>query len=97
MTANHQIVPPGYGHWISAEWMPPYRYERIRQLLQQAPLQDIETTRLAQTDTVSLTAQQLLPSLPKLLSRLPQEQRALGERMAAWNGDMSADQAEPLL
>src|SRR5690606_15282716 len=33
VTANHKITPPGYEHFITSEWQPPYRAQRIEDLL----------------------------------------------------------------
>ncbi len=30
VTANHRITPPGYPHFISSEWEPPFRADRIQ-------------------------------------------------------------------
>jgi len=95
VNANHKIVPPGYPHPISYEWQPPYRARRIEALLAAGP-QTLDSSSRIQLDVVSLAAKELLP---KLLATEPADEdsrRALAA-LAAWDGSMSAERAEPLI
>jgi penicillin amidase len=85
--ANHKIVPPDYPHHVTYEWQPPYRARRISELLNEKK-HDLASFKKMHSDVVSLAARELLP---KFLAGKPDE------RLAAWDGSMSIDRAEPLL
>jgi penicillin amidase len=95
VNANHKIVPPGYPYHISYEWQPPYRARRIEELLAAGP-QTLDSFSRIQLDVVSLAAKELLP---KLLATEPQDEdsRNALAALAAWDGSMSAERAEPLI
>jgi penicillin amidase len=96
VTANHKITPPGYPHYITSEWQAPYRARRIDELLAALPRHGTPSFARMQLDTVSLAARELLP---KLLSTKPSSddsKKAL-ELLSAWDGNMEAARAEPLI
>jgi penicillin amidase len=95
VNANQKIVPPGYQHHISYEWQPPYRAQRIEALLAAGP-QTLDSFSRIQLDVVSLAAKELLP---KLLATAPEDEdsRKALAALAAWDGSMSAERAEPLI
>lgn len=82
--------------FLSRDWIPPYRAERIKELLSQSNILSIDNMAEAQFDTVSLAARQLLPFLPapRLQDQLS---RALAEQLLRWDGRMAADRIEPLI
>jgi penicillin amidase len=86
--ANHKIVPPKYPHHITSEWQAPYRARRIEQLLSRTEKHDLAGFKRMQADVVSLAVRELLP---RFLAAQPHPQ------LAAWDGSMAADRAEPLL
>ena len=95
VNANHKIVPPGYPHHISYEWQSPYRARRIEELLgRQAHA--LESFSRIQMDVVSLAAKELLPLLLKTKPIDESSNDAL-KMLAAWDGSMSAERAEPLI
>ncbi len=96
MTANHRITPPGYPHYITSEWQPPYRADRIGELLGALPRHSIGSFARIQGDVVSLPAKELLPRLAKVTPTSEQGRRALA-LLAKWDGAMAADRVEPLL
>jgi penicillin amidase len=62
-TANHRMIPEHYPHKVGFEWEPPYRFERIRSVIESArhahhklTIADIEAL---QNDVVSLPAREL--------------------------------------
>jgi penicillin amidase len=95
-TANHKITPPGYPHFISAEWQPPYRAERIRSLLEAIPKHAASSFARIQGDVVSLAMRE---ALPRLLATRPrsEEARSALARLAKWDGAMAEGRAEPLI
>lgn len=96
VTANQKIVPPGYRHHITAEWFSPYRAQRIEQLLDGEGKQDRASTARMQMDVVSLPARELLPRMIAIQGTSPEASEAL-KWLAAWDGTMAADRAEPLI
>src|SRR5262245_36686386 len=94
--ANHKIVPPGYPHHISYEWQPPYRAQRIEALLGGGQKHTLDSFARIQMDVVSLAAKEILPRLLATTGKDEESRDAL-QLLAAWDGSMSADRAEPLI
>lgn len=95
-TANERILPPGYEHFLGADWTTPERFERIDELLAAQPRHDAASMRRIQGDTLSLSARRLLP----LLRAAPSQHRlavAAREALQGFEGDMRADSAAPLI
>jgi penicillin amidase len=98
VTANHKITPPGYGHYLTADWFLPYRADRITELLEKSAKHDVASFRRIQGDVTSLAARDLMQALRALD---PQPSTNAGKlalaRLTAWDGTMSAETPEPLL
>ena len=98
VTANHKITPPGYTHYLASDWYPPYRADRIKQLLDARPKHDTASFRAIQGDVTSLAAHDFLEALMALR---PQPGTNAGKvalaRLSAWGGTMSAEAPEPLI
>ena len=95
-TANQNILPPGYAHFVGGDWTTPERFERIEQLLAASPKHSRESLQAIQNDVTSLGAKALLPTL---LSAKPQH--ALGDQalkmLATFDGQMHAQSAPALV
>ncbi len=96
VTANHRITPPGYPYFISSEWQPPYRADRIQQLLDATPKHTTQTFARIQADVTSLAMRELLPKLLATRPRSEEARQALA-LLAKWDGAMTIDRAEPLI
>lgn len=101
VTANQKIVGDDYPYFITSEWTVPYRYQRIRTLLEAEPHHTKDTFAAIQKDVVSLAVRDALPLLLAApvatdATRPPRE-RALLDALRKWDGTMSADRAEPLV
>lgn len=94
VTANNRITPPGYRPFISSDWMPPYRAERIESLLG-AGSHTRESFAKMQADVRSRLAAELLPVMLRTPPRTDIG-RAVQELVRGWNGEMVADSAAPL-
>jgi len=96
LTANHRITPPGYPHFISSDWEPPFRADRIRQLLDATPKHSVQSFARIQADVVSLAMRE---SLPRLLTARPlsEDARRALALLAKWDGAMAAGRTEPLI
>lgn len=83
---------------IAVHWPEAYRARRIAALLSQSP-EPFTAARFAamQIDTVSLAAREMLPLLlPHVVPRNDAEKALLAD-LAAWDGTMARDRAEPLV
>jgi penicillin G amidase len=96
VTANQRITPRGYPHYITSEWQPPYRANRITELLSALPKHSIPSFARIQGDVVSLPVKELLPRLAKVTPKSEAGRRALA-LLANWDGTMLADRPEPLI
>lgn len=95
-TANQRIHAPDYPHFISAEWQPAYRQQRIEQMLGAKPKHSLDDLRAIQADQVSLAVPALLPWLRQAKSAHPLAAEAQRE-LADFDGLMSPDRAAPLI
>jgi penicillin amidase len=96
VTANNKIVPDSYPYFLSRDWDIPNRADRINRLLDERPVQSPDASASIQADNLSLMARQLLP----LMLRAPpsnERARAAMDRLAAWDGEMGMEKAEPLI
>jgi penicillin amidase len=96
VTANQRITPPGYAPFITSEWQPPYRADRIQQLLDATPRHTVQSFARIQADVVSLAMRELLPKLLATRPRSEEARKALA-LLAKWDGSMAAARAEPLI
>ncbi len=96
ITANHKIVPADYPYYLTSEWVPPYRADRIAELLAATTKHDVANFARIQGDTLSLQERELLPYLLKAKVEDADGREVLAQ-LAKWNGDMRTDAAEPLI
>ncbi|MGO4157342.1 penicillin acylase family protein [Cupriavidus sp. YAF13] len=100
-TANQKIVEDDYPYFLTSEWTVPYRYQRIRTLIDATERHTMDSFGAIQKDTLSLAVRDALPLL--LASpfasdpALPERERALIESLRKWDGDMQARLSEPLV
>ena len=96
VTANQKIVPPGYRHFITSEWEPPYRAQRIEALLEQVPKHDARSFERIQSDVAATALRDLLPYLLKATPTSDAGRQAL-RMVGAWDGTMDPARPEPLI
>ncbi|MBL8849844.1 MAG: penicillin acylase family protein [Planctomycetaceae bacterium] len=87
-SANHNIVPPGYSPFISADWFAPYRYQRIASQLEGRRALTLADFRRLQHDTVSLPAQHLQAVVRS--AAFPAEFQVWVQMFLTWDCDLSA-------
>jgi penicillin G amidase len=95
-TANHRVHDAGYPHYLTSEWAPPYRQQRIEQLLRSRAQHSIDDMAAMQADVLSLATQRVLPWLQRARS----EHALAGAAQSAlkdFNGQMKSDAAAPLI
>jgi penicillin amidase len=99
-TANNDVRPPGYAHFLGARWEEPYRFRRIADMIAETPKHTVETLAAIQLDTVSLAAADLLPALLNRLqtSQLSREnERSAAVLLRAWTYEVGRKRPEPLI
>ncbi len=89
-TANNQIVPSSYKYLIGNDWSPPWRVQRISDMLQAKDKLSPEDFQAIQGDVTSLPMQQLQPYLVKLSFDQPQAAQSL-EYIQTWDGKLTMD------
>ncbi|HWS76165.1 MAG TPA: penicillin acylase family protein, partial [Quisquiliibacterium sp.] len=96
VTANQNILAPGYPHFITAEWTLPYRHDRIVEMLGQKQRHDAASFEAMQSDVASRAMTELLPLLVEARPATESGRAAL-ERIRKWDARMLADAPEPLI
>jgi penicillin amidase len=96
VTANQKITPPGYRGYITMEWRPPFRSDRIEQLLQAVPRHDVASFERIQADVTSLAAREMMQTLLGAKPTTPVGRAAM-RRLGAWDGAMRAETPEPVI
>lgn len=95
VTANNKVTPPGYAHFITFDWFPPYRADRVEELLAATDKHSRETFAKMQADDESRLARELLPVVRAAKPATEGGQRLLGALMG-WKGRMAAASPEAL-
>lgn len=97
-TANQRVTAPGYAHFLTQDWLLPYRYQRIAQLLEARPLHDMASMAAIQRDVTSLATLRLLPALRAAAQQTPHPQAAqVRQLLQDFDGRMDAQQPAPLI
>ena len=91
-TANQRLQPEDAAHQIGSDYSPPFRAQRIEQLLSHSPVHDVDRFARYQSDTLSLPAQLLTALLIGVEPRTARQARAI-DLLRGWNGDVAADSA----
>jgi penicillin amidase len=95
-TANQNILPPGYAHFVSGDWTTPERFDRIEQLLAARPQHSRASLQAIQNDVTSLGAKSLLPVVLSSKPQHPLGDQAL-QMLSTFDGQMTADSAAALV
>jgi penicillin amidase len=95
-TANQNILPPGYTHFVGGDWTTPERFERIEQLLSASPKHSRDSLQAIQNDVLSLGAKALLPVAMTAQPQHPLGPQAL-KMLSTFDGQMKADSAAALV
>jgi penicillin amidase len=93
VSANNDMAGPGYHHFITNNWAPPDRANRIAELLEQSKAAgNISTEAMGkiQLDVVSMPARRMVKLL-KEMSVDTQRQRRAQQLLMNWQGEMSED------
>ncbi|MDQ6827629.1 MAG: penicillin acylase family protein, partial [Gemmatimonadota bacterium] len=100
VTANNNILPPGYTRPLNYEWARPDRAHRITAMLQSAAAAKkltVEDFARMQHDEYSLLAQRLVPVIVAAGEARGQSNRLEVQTLSRWNFVMAKDSVAPLL
>jgi len=96
-TANHKMIPEKYPYKVGYVWAPPYRFQRVAEVLQQArsgTKLDVAAMERLQSDVRSLPALQLIELLRMAVAK---EEPAAARLLLSWNGEVGRDSAAAAL
>lgn len=93
VTANNQPAPRSYPYYLGREWSPPFRAERISELLEAKTNLSPEDIAAMQGDTMSRRASALVERLLKLVTPASEAERSAVALLKGWDGDMRGDSA----
>lgn len=96
VTANNRVIGPDYPYPMGRHWSPPYRAQRIEDLLAQKTKHDVVSSAAIQQDVVSAMAADILPLMLKGVSVTAETKSAL-EVLNAWDFSADKDQQAPML
>lgn len=91
-TANHRVHGANDPHPLTADWHMPYRFDRIESMLQATDKHTLSSMKEIQTDTLSLSAKELLPYLQAAHSNHPLAAEAK-TLLANYDAHMNQDSA----
>lgn len=98
-TSNEMNLPPDYPYKerkLGFEWSPPFRHQRIEEILSKANRVSMEDSMSLQNDVVSIPARRLVSLLQPLHSEDPATQAAL-TLLKNWNSALDADSPQAAL
>ncbi|WP_119458278.1 penicillin acylase family protein [Rhodospirillaceae bacterium SYSU D60014] len=96
-TANNDIRPEGYPHFLTARWEEPYRARRIAELLDGKTSHTADGMAAMQLDIVSLAARELLPPMLAAARGGASRHEAVLRRLGRWDFRMDRTRPEPLI
>ncbi len=96
VTANNKVVSDNYSYFMTYDWSPPYRAQRITDLLKSKDKLSVEDFRDIQADIYDIPASIFTPYLLNVSARNSQEKQAL-EILTAWDFNDRADDPAPAI
>jgi penicillin G amidase len=101
-TANHRMIPSGYGYRVGYEWGSPIRFQRIHDVLQIARQTShkltVEDMEQLQADVLATSAKRLQPLLRDALKNSPSETLTESANLILnWDAELTVDSAAATL
>lgn len=96
-TANARMVDPDYPHFLTYDWDPPFRQQRVKELIFDQDKHDIGTMRAAQADVLSPAIVKLQPLMIAAAQAGGSVDNAVLDQLTTWDATMRADRPEPLI
>ena len=97
ITANNNVVRPGYSHPVALDFDAEHRARRIKTLIEAEPKHDVESFRRIQLDTGERFAMDVLPGMLRLATPGDERARQAHAMLAAWDMHMRPERSEPLI
>ncbi len=95
-TANQMNLPPNYPHQLGFEWAPPWRYQRIAEVLSKASGVTLLDALRLQTDYLSIPGRRVVALLKGLHTNDAQVAKAV-TMLSAWNAMEAPESAAAAL
>jgi penicillin amidase len=95
-TANANHLPPGYQYVLGYEFSPPFRFDRLRELLTGSRKFTVSEFAQMQSDVVSTPAQRFQGIL-RQWTPVGASAKKVRERFLRWDAAMSTDAIEPVI
>lgn len=96
VSANHKLLPDGATPDLGGDWMPPYRAERIEELIRSTPAITADDCARWQTDDLNGRARRVLPLLLAATPATPAG-RACHDALSTWDHHDRPGAAAPLV
>jgi penicillin amidase len=96
-TANARMVDPDYTHHLTYDWDPPFRQQRIKELVFDTDKHDLASMRAAQTDLLSPAIARLQPMMIAAAQAGGSVDHGVLDQLTVWDATMRADRPEPLI
>ncbi|HEX6289047.1 MAG TPA: penicillin acylase family protein [Herpetosiphonaceae bacterium] len=93
VTANNRPTPASDQYFLGREFAPPYRYQRIAELIEAKDKLSPGDFAAIQGDTVSLHARELLPILLQQTAAQTAEEEQVLDLLRQWDGNTNGDSA----
>ena len=94
ITANNKVVDDKYPYFITTYWEPPYRAQRIRELLSKKNKFNLDDFKTIQSDQYSAHAQFLMPIILEVLPKFKQNTKSktyFCRALQTWDYDLDAE------
>jgi penicillin amidase len=96
-TANARMVDPDYPYHLTFDWDPPFRQQRVKELIFDRDKHDMATMRNAQADVLSPAILKLQPMMIAAAQAGGSVDHAMLDQLTTWDARMQADRPEPLV
>jgi penicillin amidase len=96
-TSNARMVDPDYPHFLTYDWDPAFRQQRIKELIFDRDKHDVASMRAAQADVLSLAVAKLQPMMIAAAQASGTVDNAVLDELTTWDATMRADRPEPLI
>jgi len=90
-TANHNILPAGYRHQLGYEWAPPFRFQRVREMLAAGGKFTVADFERMQQDVTSAPARRFQKVLGRWRPAPGSREAAVVARLSAWDARLTTD------
>ncbi len=95
-TANNRVVPDGYKYFMGYDWTPPYRAQRITDMINAKDKLSVQDFEAMHADVFDIPAQMLVPSMTGINPSDSREKQAL-DILKKWDFNDRSDAAGPAI